>query len=34
MSKMIDLTGQTFGYWQVIERGENSKSGRARWLCQ
>ena len=33
MSKMIDLTGQTFGYWQVIERGENSKGGRARWLC-
>ena len=33
MSKLIDLTGQDFGYWHVIERGENTKSGRARWLC-
>ena len=34
MSKLIDLTGQDFGYWHVIERAENSKDGRARWLCQ
>lgn len=34
MSKLIDLTGQDFGYWHVIERAENSKSGRARWLCK
>jgi hypothetical protein len=29
MSKMIDLTGQTFGYWKVLERGPNKPSGRA-----
>lgn len=33
MSKLIDLTGQDFGYWHVIERGPNSKDGRAQWLC-
>lgn len=33
MSKLIDLTGQDFGYWHVIERGPNSKGGRAQWLC-
>lgn len=33
MSKLIDLTGQDFGYWHVIERAENGKDGRARWLC-
>lgn len=34
MSKLIDLTGQTFGYWYVIKRAKNSKSGKARWLCK
>ena len=34
MSKLIDLTGQTFGYWYVIKRGKNSPSGRARWVCK
>ncbi len=29
MSKLIDLTGQDFGYWHVIERGPNTKDGRA-----
>ena len=29
MSKLIDLTGKDFGYWHVIERGENTKDGRA-----
>ena len=33
MSKCIDLTGQDFGYWHVIERGPNAKDGRAQWLC-
>lgn len=33
MSKLIDLTGQDFGYWHVIERGPNTKDGRAQWLC-
>lgn len=34
MSKLIDLTGQDFGFWHVIERAENDKSGKAMWLCQ
>lgn len=34
MSKLIDLTGQDFGYWHVIERGPNDKSGKAFWLCK
>ena len=29
MSKLIDLTGQDFGYWHVIERGPNDNSGKA-----
>lgn len=34
MSKLIDLTNQTFGYWKVLQRAENSKDGRAKWLCE
>ena len=34
MSKCIDLTGQKFNYWYVLKRVENSKDGRARWLCR
>jgi len=34
MSKLIDMTGQDFGYWHVIERAENDKRGKARWLCK
>lgn len=26
--------GNTYGYLTVIERAENSKEGRAQWLCQ
>lgn len=33
MSKLIDLTGQDFGYWHVIERGPNDKRGKAYWMC-
>ena len=33
MSKLIDLTGQDFGYWHVIKRAQNTKQGRAKWLC-
>lgn len=33
MSKLIDITGQDFGYWHVIERAENDKGGKAQWLC-
>lgn len=34
MSKMIDITGQRFGKLIVIQRAENSKDGKARWLCK
>lgn len=33
MSKLIDLTGRRFGRLTVIERSENSKSGRVQWKC-
>lgn len=33
MSKLIDLTGQKFGRWTVIEK-DNSKKGTAYWICQ
>lgn len=32
MSKLIDLSGQTFGYWKVLERAEN-RQGKAYWKC-
>lgn len=32
--KFIDLTGQTFELWTVIERSENGKNGAVKWLCQ
>ena len=34
MSKLIDLTGQDFSYWHVIERAENRPGGRAYWKCK
>ena len=34
MSNFIDLTGQKFGRLTVIKRVENTKEGRAKWLCQ
>lgn len=34
MSKLIDLTGQHFGYWKVIERSANTKGGQTAWLCE
>lgn len=34
MSKLIDLTGQDFGYWHVLKRAENDKYGKAMWLCK
>ncbi|HEY5268639.1 MAG TPA: hypothetical protein VII94_05980 [Candidatus Saccharimonadales bacterium] len=33
MSKLIDLTGQRFGFWLVKNRGANNKSGQVQWLC-
>lgn len=34
MSKMIDLTGKTFGKLNVLERAENTKGGQAKWICE
>ena len=34
MSKLIDLTGQDFGYWHVLERAPNAKDGKAYWICK
>jgi hypothetical protein len=34
MSRCIDLTGQQFGEWTVLERAENDKRGQAMWKCQ
>ena len=34
MGKFIDLTGQRFGRLVVIERAENDRYKRARWLCR
>ncbi|MGH7177995.1 MAG: HNH endonuclease, partial [Tepidisphaeraceae bacterium] len=33
VSKMIDLVGQTFGRWTVLERAANDKYQSSRWLC-
>lgn len=33
MAKLKDLTGQRFGSLTVIARGENTKSGKATWVC-
>lgn len=33
MSRLIDLTGQDFGYWHVIEKAPSDKNGRAKWRC-
>ena len=34
MSKLINLTGQRFGFWLVKSRTANNKSGQTQWLCQ
>ena len=31
---VIDLIGQKFNHWLVIERAPNNKSGDAMWLCE
>jgi hypothetical protein len=30
----IDIAGQRFGQWLVLERAENSARGVARWVCR
>lgn len=32
--KRIDLIGETFGYLQVIDKAENSKTNRTQWKCK
>ena len=34
MGKFKDLTGQKFGRLTVLERVENAKCGKVRWLCR
>jgi len=34
MPKFIDLTGKTFNQLTIIERAENTKQGKARWVCR
>lgn len=34
MAKLINETGNTYGYLTVIKRADNDSSGRARWLCR
>ena len=34
MSKVIDLTNQKFNLLTVISRADNSKDGKAQWLCK
>lgn len=34
MSKFIDLTGQEFYRWTVIERAENNRHGQSMWWCK
>lgn len=34
MAKLIDETGKRYGYLTVIQRAENTKDGRAVWLCK
>lgn len=34
MSKYIDISGQKFGRLTVLKRVENTKDGKAQWLCR
>ena len=34
MGKFQDLTGQTFGYWTVIEKDSSLKSKQTYWICK
>lgn len=33
MTKPLDLTGNKYGRYTVIERTSNSKAGKTRWVC-
>lgn len=34
MSALIDLTGQKFGEWTVLEKGKSDKHYNTKWVCQ
>jgi hypothetical protein len=34
MGKAVDLTGQVFGEWTVLERSSSGKNRNSRWLCR
>ncbi len=34
MGKLIDLKGQNFGFWIVLESAGKNKTGQTIWLCQ
>lgn len=34
LSKLVDLVGQSFGYWTVESRTQNTKHGAAQWNCR
>lgn len=35
MSRLIDLTGQSFGFWEVLSQlAEKTKNGQIKWRCR
>lgn len=34
MGKLVDLTGNTFGYWTVLGRDENNEKKNIHWICK
>ena len=34
MGKVIDLTGQKFGRWEVLAYSERKANGKHYWKCQ
>lgn len=34
MSNFINLRGQRFGFWMVIEQGEKNSKSQTQWLCE
>lgn len=33
MGKLVDITGQVFGRWTVVERSPENKHGKPAWVC-
>ena len=34
VGKLIDMTGQVFGKWTVLDRAENAKNRQTHWFCR